>query len=391
MKHAIPCAARIGTWEWTTTYDENPSREMLERQFEREFPNVTKRSKKENLVYALWPMTCFNSPEGRKLRYMVVLLCESIAVKGIGKRLLPAQIGFVTLADRYMKGSGNHNSGDNSGDYVFWICERGILYVIVFYEGRLCHWSEENGYVSAEQVDERLVRFREFLKDDALFSRSDAFCFMNLRVVANDAFEAAFGEAFDDEFNDASENASGGAKENRARKMMFQKACRDCFFRRFNLLADCGMAKRSLPQDARGKFLLLVLLPLLFMLLMKGIESETHAERIVQNEMVKETVQNRGAKLDVTRNDKAERSELVEEIVYSPKVSRPKTVQKKCSVGDVRIKGIVAPKLFMVERLGRIETYRVGDMLDGYQVLRIERTQVALACGRSTEFYFRSE
>ena len=53
----------------------------------------------------------------------------------------------------------------------------GVLYILVFMEGRLCHWSEENGYGgnSNELVAERLERFDAFLAKDPLFSRTSAF------------------------------------------------------------------------------------------------------------------------------------------------------------------------------------------------------------------------
>jgi len=62
---------------------------------------------------------------------------------------------------------------ESCGNCRFAFLDNGWLYILVFFEGRLCHWSEEPQYNNKESVQERLGRFDVFLRNDDLFSRAE--------------------------------------------------------------------------------------------------------------------------------------------------------------------------------------------------------------------------
>ena len=65
----------------------------------------------------------------------------------------------------------------NGGNLMFVALWKNVLYILVFMNGRLGHWSEESGYGDCfdEQIAERVRRFKEFLKADELFASAGAF------------------------------------------------------------------------------------------------------------------------------------------------------------------------------------------------------------------------
>jgi len=169
------------TWEVVTDFDCDAPQESLQESFAKEFPEV------QGSCVAFWKMVSFNAADGRKHRYLVAVTdveqegcksrghesrwhksrgCEGCKSRG---RTLPESIGLYALADREMR------SCDCGGNMRFAAVVDGVLYILVFMEGRLCHWSEENGYGgdSAALVAERLERFDAFLAKDPLFSRAD--------------------------------------------------------------------------------------------------------------------------------------------------------------------------------------------------------------------------
>lgn len=144
-------ASRLFTWEYTTTFDENPSAAELEKAFRQEFPQTVERLGGFLTQVKAVPMISFNSAEGRKTRYLVMLPAAGISpntdvqpnIRTLPNNCnLPRQIWLFSLADRLMKTA----AGDNSGNGLFYAVAEGTLYIFVFLEGRLCHWSEEVGY-----------------------------------------------------------------------------------------------------------------------------------------------------------------------------------------------------------------------------------------------------
>jgi hypothetical protein len=158
------------TWEVVTDFEGEVSNESLESSFARDFPEMQCRP-------AFWKMISFNAADGRRHRYLVAVpdaARESCERDSRGKqsrgRALPESIGLFALADKEIR------SCDCGGNMRFAAVVDGVLYILVFMEGRLCHWSEENGYGgnSAALVEERLERFDTFLEKDPLFSRAES-------------------------------------------------------------------------------------------------------------------------------------------------------------------------------------------------------------------------
>lgn len=159
LRRARAVRARMFTWEVVTDFDCDAPQESLEEAFAKEFPEV------QGDCVAFWKMVSFNAADGRKHRYLAAVTAQG----GRENRALPESIGLYALADREMR------SCDCGGNMRFSAVVDGVLYILVFMEGRLCHWSEENGYGgdSAALVAERLERFDAFLAKDPLFSRAD--------------------------------------------------------------------------------------------------------------------------------------------------------------------------------------------------------------------------
>ena len=200
LRRARAVRAKMFTWEVVTDFDCDAPQESLQEAFAKEFPEV------QGSCVAFWKMVSFNAADGRKHRYLVAVTdVEQEGRENRGqerraqeRRALPESIGLYALADREMR------SCDCGGNMRFAAVVDGVLYILVFMEGRLCHWSEENGYGgnSAALVAERLERFDAFLAKDPLFSRTSAF---DLRFYP----EATFG--------------------------MFTEAARDPFWKRLDL------------------------------------------------------------------------------------------------------------------------------------------------------------
>ena len=181
--------AKMFTWEVVTDFDCDAPQESLEEAFAKEFPEV------QGACVAFWKMVSFNAADGRKHRYLVAVtdvVQGGRENRGQERRALPESIGLYALADREMR------SCDCGGNMRFAAVVDGVLYILVFMEGRLCHWSEENGYGgnSAALVAERLERFDAFLAKDPLFSRTSAF---DLRFYPEATF-GMFAEAARDPF-----------------------------------------------------------------------------------------------------------------------------------------------------------------------------------------------
>lgn len=149
-------STRMLTWEWKTSFDGVPTETCLRAAFEKEFPLACKRLKNAGMNFLMLPMVGFNSTEGRCFRYLVVL----------GLQELPEQMWLYGAADRMLR---NKKIPGLEGNGLFYALENEMLYVAVFFEGRLCHWSEG---IAGEND---LVRFRRFLKRDDLFGRCDNF------------------------------------------------------------------------------------------------------------------------------------------------------------------------------------------------------------------------
>ncbi|MCF0216672.1 MAG: hypothetical protein HUK21_09390 [Fibrobacteraceae bacterium] len=172
------CEARLFTWEVVTPFEEAPSQVMLESQFQEEFPESCKKIEDLHLPKPqFWRLVSFNSVIGRKHRYLVALCEKNIhfleELRKRYRKVLPDSRGFYYDAIQMLEKGENKGNSGNGAFYGFF---RDRLYVLIFMEGRLCHWSEEEGYEKKngdklkELVEQRMNLVREFLKRDDLFT-----------------------------------------------------------------------------------------------------------------------------------------------------------------------------------------------------------------------------
>ncbi|WP_405329416.1 hypothetical protein [Fibrobacter sp.] len=155
------------TWEVTTAFDGTLTETELRKRFDEEFRDVLGE---ESRVF-FWPLVSFNASDGRKHRYLVAMADEPL--ENYRKKFdccLPRQIALYAIADKILRGEweGIAENG-NMLLVALWIHR---LYILVFMEGRLCHWSEELGYGESfdEACRERVAYFKDFLKVDELFA-----------------------------------------------------------------------------------------------------------------------------------------------------------------------------------------------------------------------------
>lgn len=167
-KRIAPVAARMMTWEVTTAFDGTLTETELHKRFDEEFQDVLG----EECRVFFWPLVSFNASDGRKHRYLVAMADEPLET--YRKKFdcsLPRQIALYAIADKVLRGKLEGNA--ENGNLLLVALWKHRLYILVFMEGRLCHWSEEYGY--GESLDgacrERIARFKEFLKVDELFAK----------------------------------------------------------------------------------------------------------------------------------------------------------------------------------------------------------------------------
>ena len=180
--------ARLWTWEVVTGFDGVLDSVTLRKCFAEDFPTVAESCRNAECTAqpVFREMVSFNSTDGRKHRYLVMLTNEGDAEKepakyrGRGERILPRTAMLYGCADKLMREEDACESAycgcslrESCGNCRFAFLDNGWLYILVFFEGRLCHWSEEPQYNNKESVQERLGRFDVFLRNDDLFSRAE--------------------------------------------------------------------------------------------------------------------------------------------------------------------------------------------------------------------------
>lgn len=174
--------ARLWTWEVVTGFDGVLDPVTLRRRYAEDFPPVAQScSGGECAAHVFREMVSFNCTDGRRHRYLVMRPEADVAeFRRRYDRVLPRMAMLYGCADKMMRegadggnaccGGGLRECGGN-GRFAF--LDNGWLYILVFFEGRLCHWSEEPRH-DMETAQERIARFDEFLKRDGLFSRAEA-------------------------------------------------------------------------------------------------------------------------------------------------------------------------------------------------------------------------
>lgn len=319
--------ARICTWELVTGFGQNPTEEDLMDYFRRDFPEVEGLPK-------FWKMISFNSSEGRHHRYLVILAEQG---RLHGGRKLPISLFLYTRADEQM------GSREGNGNFRYAALVGETLYVLLFYEGRLCHWSEERGYGDARaglRAKERLRRMDEFLRRDPLFSQAEA-------------FQCGVMECLDMDFDDP----AGMWME------QLRRAARDPFWRGLHLEPRAGG-----PRVALSIILLLMLMVAGF-LAWKNLD--TGCGKLFGPEAPLLTPPATGPISKETR------------LSDRTKMPRPKNEDavRDCQKPMLIIRGIVGNRLFSGVSGGEPVMKQLGDSLGSYRVKSVLRDRVVLECG----------
>ena len=332
--------ARLLTWECTMTFDEIPALETLESLFESEFPRTCRRLQENGGFYRIWHMVSFNSSEGRRSRFLVALVGEPL--EKCSGRVLPEQIWLSAVADQIIRAL---PESDNAGNYLCYAHAEGRLFVFVFFEGRLCHWSEE-----AVEMEKALPRFRRFLQRDALFSRVGHFEELHLQGESGPDFVRA----------------------------QFKKASRDSFWRRRDLQRVEMNEKNGLERWPemlhflrRKRFWLMAVV--LMTLLGRWLKEEPflNAENPVPVEL---SLPPEWMAPEEPR-EKSSKVVPVKDVALS-----------KCKLPDFFLKGVVAEKLAVVNfasESGETRALSVGDSLETFVLRTVGREGVKLVCGDS--------
>jgi len=381
-------ATRLFTWEVVTGFDQELSDSVLMRRLNEECPGLfcelrNAASSRTPPLVKFWKMISFNGAEGRRHRYLVALCREDLCgFRWRYDRILPRQIGLYKVCDMRMRNE------DGLENFRYATIVSGVLYILVFMEGRLCHWSEEAGYgqdETAENIgnaESRLRRFDEFLKRDELFSRVDRFAV-----------------AFD---GDGAENCDDFS--------LFREAAYDPFWKKLDLDDDVGVdGNFSLATKPRQKikYALIFIMVSLFVFSINSLLGQNdYPEAIVETS--KMLVADESAVLydfpNIQPQDStAEKLDSVQ-VAQEKKLSRnrhPLAPQNRrrlsnaseysCPTPSAKIQGLVAEKIAQIVLPDLSKRWvRVGDSLEKYQVQSIGRDRIHLVCG-GLQYELRSE
>ena len=366
--------ARLWTWEVVTGFDGVLDSKTLRARFAEDFPAVAEACR--NGECAAWPifreMVSFNSTDGRKHRYLVMLANERESEKepakyrGRGERILPRTAMLYGCADKLMREEDSCESAycgcslrESSGNSRFAFLDNGWLYILVFFEGRLCHWSEEPQYNNKESVQERLGRFDVFLRNDDLFSRAEKwYCaFMDV-----------------------------GDVQEPERLRWLRRAGRDPFWR----VRTSG--KLVLPAFAAGVALLLAVSACWNVLSgdLPGAPPEVILPAGTELPALTPAPEMRPSEEAVAQFNKSEmrapfnKSDVrgVSEIGDARGTLKP---APGCDLPPVRLHGVVAGRIFSASIAGASPSwYSLGDTLGPFEVVSIGKDRVQLACGGET-------
>ena len=356
MRRAIPIEAKLLTWECMTTFDEIPAQGELDSLFEKEFPRTCLRLQENGGFFRIWHLVSFNSAEGRRTRFMVALV-ESPLHKQVRenfrRRALPRQVYLTAEADCLIRET--TAPGDNDGNYLCYAQAEGRLFVLVFFEGRLCHWSEDEVEPQAN-LEQALSRFRRFLERDALFSRAKHFEEIPL--------QGDFSQA------------------------LFKRAARDSFWRGRDLRkpevnATKGFAEFASVMLSRKTFWLAILA--LAILLGKFWNlGEKWRNDLLLNVADVVPPELSMPEISMLENSSQEVSPEWNAAMELQKSSTPRERKPQCIWPEVFLKGVVGEEIAVVAVAGESREISVGDSLGLFEVRAIGRDQIALACGDSS-------
>lgn len=384
-KHVASVSARMMTWEVTTAFEGTLTETELRKRFDAELKEACVANglkncdelQYENGVF-FWPLISFNASDGRKHRFLVTLADESLlAYHQKFDRCLPKQIALFSIADKILRGdwefenSNSENSCNvcdvSNGNLMFAVLWNKTLYVLIFVGGRLCHWSEENGYGRSfdEHIKNRIARFREFLKADELF--------------ASTVSAESFGEIF--------VNCNFLTNMNE----LFRLAANDPFWRRFDLdkyesMKPCEKRRWTLGFVALFAFSFLIVLVFGDSLNFCGVwfkscKQTNTLTSVPPVELSSPTAHD----LEMLAWAEGHRDLLPAKwIGMRDEIS--------CNLQGFKILGIVSGRTALVTFAGEMKTLSVGDSILSYRVKEIGINDIVLRChGKEVRYDFESQ
>ena len=383
-KKVAPVAARMMTWEVTTAFDGMPTETELRKRFDEDFRDVFNAGFADGeCAVFFWPLVSFNASDGRKHRYLVAVADEPLEnYRKTFDRCLPKQIALYAIADKVLRGEWGGESClkcdetcagcggecvvfDNNcaekGNLLFVAFWGHCLYILVFMEGRLCHWSEEYGYGETfdDACRERVARFKEFLKADELFAK----------------------------MNGVGEFGEGSPKVDE----LFQVAVRDPFWRGKDLDECDSMKPCELRRWVMSSVALLVFCASVFA--MCGGSLNLLCAKFFDDEL-------RNSFVDVAPVELSQPAARDLEMLAWAEGHRDLLPAKwtlgraglssrgACDSSEINLLGIVGGRVALVKTsAGETRTLSVGDSLSRYRVKRIGMNDVVMRCGRKEVRY----
>ena len=386
-KRIAPVAARMMTWEVTTAFDGMPTETELRKRFDEDFRDVFNAGFADGeCAVFFWPLVSFNASDGRKHRYLVAVADEPLEnYRKTFDRCLPKQIALYAIADKILRGEWdgedclkcdetcvgrgrecaelNNDCAEvaENGNLLFVAFWGHCLYILVFMDGRLCHWSEEYGYgeVFDDACRERVARFKEFLKADELFAK----------------------------MNDVGEFGEGSPKVDE----LFQVAVRDPFWRGKDLdecdsMKTCEQRRWIMSAVALFVFFACVFAMCggsLNLLCAKFFDDEFHNSFV--NVAPVELSQPAARDLEMLAWAEGHRDLLPAKWTLG---RAGLSSRGACDSSEFSLLGIVGGRVALVKTsAGETKTLSVGDSLSRYRVKRIGMNDVVMRCGRKEVRY----
>lgn len=370
LETVVAVNARLWTWEVSIPFDSEPSACRLLELYRRDFPVASLKG-----VPLFVKMVAFNSDSGRKIRYLVVLAEKS--VRGLTRnydRALPDLIKLYGIADKVIRSASpkicecvsEAKNVESAGNAVFSFLQNGRLFILVFWSGRLCHWSEEVGYedgFGGTAYESRMERFRKFIELDDYFSQGS---------VKSD-------------YSEYRKNLDLCAEVKLANRY-FRRAARDPFWWR----VDLDQAKRVRPLVQKG-VVLFVLMALALLLIfgkiqnvLDGVPAEVDSVKVLENIALSPppAFPKSWERRDSLYKDSAFRRpgwrtggvDVSQESLAKKGLDSP-------TVPVIKLRSIVEGVVFQGFVDGTLKWFRLGDSLGLYVVKSIGRDRVVLESG----------
>jgi hypothetical protein len=267
---------------------------------------------------------------------------------------LPEQIWLSAAADQAIR---TLPESDNAGNYLCYGYAGNTLCVLVFFEGRLCHWSEESFAENCSRmtidarINQAISRFRRFLENDALFSRTKHFEEISLQEFISQA--------------------------------LFKQASRDSFWRGCDLRKPEGNATKDFAVFAgamlgRRTFWLVILALVLLLGKFWTLGEKLNRDSLLNlNDVVPPEL----SMPEISLQEVAAEETSAEK---PREISVPRECKQQCVLPELFLKGVVGETFAVVAVAGKSREVSTGDSLGPFEVRAVGRDQIVLACGDSS-------